>query len=108
MRSIHREIIGAFIFSNDGHILLGRSQPDGVYPGHSTIPGGGVDEGETLPQALQREVLEETGLDIKGAEIALVNDTQFGVSEKTLRDTGERVLAHVHFNDFHRHAGTSW
>jgi hypothetical protein len=39
-------------------------------------------------------------LDIQDGEVELVNDTQFGVSEKTLKDTGERVLAHVHFINF--------
>jgi 8-oxo-dGTP pyrophosphatase MutT (NUDIX family) len=100
MRTIQREIVGAFIFSNDGHILLGKSQPGGVYPGYSMIPGGGIDDGESKLDAVIREVLEEVSLDIKDAHIELVNDAQYGQSEKTLRDTNEKVLVHMHFNDF--------
>jgi len=43
------------------HLLMGRRGKDpnrGLY----VIPGGGVEDGETLEQALQREVMEETGL----------------------------------------------
>jgi 8-oxo-dGTP pyrophosphatase MutT (NUDIX family) len=101
MRSIHREIVGGFIFSNDGYVLLGKSKPGGVYPGYAMIPGGGVDEGETKVEAVTREMLEEVGLDIKDADIKLVNDTQSGESEKTLRDTHERVFVLMHFNDFY-------
>jgi len=100
MRTIHREIVGGFIFSNDGYILLGKSRPGGVYPGYMTVPGGGVDEGESKEAALRREVLEEVGIDISGASIELVNDSQSGESEKVLRDTGERVFVQMHFNDF--------
>jgi 8-oxo-dGTP pyrophosphatase MutT (NUDIX family) len=101
MRTIQREIVGGFIFSNDGFMLLGKSRPGGVYPGHATVPGGGVHEGESLLDAVTREVLEEVGMDVQYAKIGLVNDTQFGESKKTLRDTGEEVIVHMRFNDFH-------
>lgn len=100
MRTIEREIVGAFILSNDGYILLGKSKPGGVYPGYMMVPGGGIDEGETKLQAVVREVMEEVGVDVTDAVIEQINDSQYGESEKVLRDTGERVLVRMHFNDF--------
>jgi nucleoside triphosphatase len=100
MRTIHREIVSPFIFSNDGCILLGKSQPGGVYPGYMLIPGGGVEPGESLLDAVRREVKEEVGLTLDDAKITHIDSSLSDTTEKTLRDTGERVLVDMHFNIF--------
>lgn len=97
MRTITRDIVGAFIFSKDNKLLLGKG---GVYAGHWIVPGGGVDEGETKHEALARETLEETGIDIAPAKVTQVKGALTGESEKILRDTGEQVHVKMNFYNF--------
>lgn len=44
-----------------------------------------------------REIKEETGLDISNYKIELVDDLGRGESEKTLKETGEKVLCRMRF-----------
>ena len=102
MREIHRIIASALLFSSDGKLLLGKKDPTsgGVYLDCRHLPGGGIDEGESLHDAVIREVSEEVGIDIHDTEITHLPYVDTGVSEKTLKDTGEKVLCHMEFNRF--------
>lgn len=100
MRTIERDIVGAFILSNDDHILLGKNQKGGVYEDSWVIPGGGIESGETKEEAVAREVLEEVGIDISDAEIVPISGALSGSAEKTLRETGERVIVDMTFFNF--------
>ncbi|UCD35099.1 MAG: NUDIX hydrolase [Nitrospiraceae bacterium] len=53
--------VDAIIEAEGGIVLIKRKNPP---PGWA-IPGGFVDYGETLEQAVSREMKEETGLDIR-------------------------------------------
>jgi mutator protein MutT len=97
MREIDRDIVAGVIVSSDNKILMGKGHEGSVYKDCWLIPGGGVDEGETKLQTLVREIKEEAGLDVSSYEAELVEDAATGESEKTLRDTNERVLVHMHF-----------
>lgn len=56
-----------------GHVVLVRHQRgDEVY---HLFPGGGVEPGETLEEALRREVLEETGLECRLGRPLFINDS---------------------------------
>ncbi|TXG76136.1 NUDIX domain-containing protein [Patescibacteria group bacterium] len=52
-----REATRAVVLDNDGKIALLRV---GLYDYHK-LPGGGIDEGEDIPTAIERELLEEIG-----------------------------------------------
>ncbi len=102
MREINREIVSAVIISKDNKIFMGRSgdQRGQVYSDCWRIPGGGVEEGEDQITALDREMIEETGIDTTKYNKELITDQKFGNCEKCLRTTGEKVLVHMHFFDY--------
>jgi len=59
-----RLAVGAVVLREDGAVLLvQRARPPSV--GSWTLPGGKVEENETPEQAIVREVLEETGLQVE-------------------------------------------
>jgi ADP-ribose pyrophosphatase YjhB (NUDIX family) len=70
----------------DGRILIvRRARP----PAHGifTLPGGGVELGETLEEAVVREVREETALDVEPVAVA-------GYREAIARDATGRIERH--------------
>ncbi len=58
--------VGAVVFKDQKVLLVKRGNPPGQ--GMWAIPGGRVNLGETLRQAAEREVLEETGIRITATE----------------------------------------
>ena len=97
MNTINRDIVGAFIFSKDGKVLLGKNKSGGTYKGLWTVPGGGVENGESVHDALKREMLEEIGLDISSANLEPL-DLKYGESPKTINS--EIFLVKMTFHDY--------
>ena len=58
--------VGAVVFRNDAVLLIQRKSPP--YQNQWCIPGGKIRLGETLKQAAEREILEETGVIICAGE----------------------------------------
>src|SRR5947209_19427990 len=83
--------VGALLIDGDSILLIER----GTAPlkGEWSLPGGGVDTGETLEEAVRRETLEETGL-------VLGRVRQFEIFERIMRDSEGRPEYHYVLVDF--------
>ena len=77
--------VSAAIFRDGKVLIVRRARP----PAHGlyTLPGGGVELGETLEQAVIREVREETALEIEPIELA-------GFRQAIVRDKEGRIERH--------------
>lgn len=67
--------VGAFIFNPHGDLLLVTSPK---WPGFYTVPGGHVELGEHLTDALVREAYEETGLQVYAPEFICFQEYIYG------------------------------
>ncbi|MEO9327176.1 NUDIX hydrolase [Gordonia aurantiaca] len=72
--------VGAVLTDEQGRILLiQRRNPPGA--GKWTVPGGKVEPGESLQAAVEREMLEETGLHVEVGELLWTVDIPTGVDD---------------------------
>ncbi len=83
--------VGAVVLDGDRVLLVKRGHAP--LKGQWSLPGGGVETGETLEQAVAREVLEETGITIEVGPIVEVLD-------RISRDVEGRVEHHFVLIDF--------
>ena len=65
-------VAAAVILRRDGQVLLAQRPPGKVYAGYWEFPGGKLEPGETPRAALDRELHEELGLDVRRAAPWLV------------------------------------
>lgn len=66
--------VGGLVLNRLGQLLLVRSPK---WKRRYTIPGGHVELGETLVEALKRELREEVGLSVEGAELLIIQEAIF-------------------------------
>ena len=83
--------VGAVIFRGEEVLLVRRGQEPAL--GSWTLPGGVVELGESLKDAIVREVQEETGLAVEVLGIT-------AVLERVFRDRDDRIAFHYVLVDF--------
>jgi ADP-ribose pyrophosphatase YjhB (NUDIX family) len=77
--------VGAVVVDAAGRVLLVKRGTEPM-KGHWSIPGGLVELGETLVEAIQREIAEETGLTVKPEAVVEVIDR---IYQGTRQETNE-------------------
>jgi 8-oxo-dGTP diphosphatase len=83
--------VGAVIVQ-DGSVVLIKRRYEPL-KGQWSLPGGGVEIGETLEEAVAREMREETGLDVEVGPVIEVFD-------RITRDADQRVRYHYVLVDY--------
>lgn len=73
----HTEVAVGILIREDDALLL-STRPEGKpYAGYWEFPGGKLEAGESVEQALRRELHEELGITIAGAEVWKVTEHDY-------------------------------
>jgi 8-oxo-dGTP diphosphatase len=83
--------VGAVVIAQDRIVLVKRAHDP--LKGQWNLPGGAVELGETLQEACSREVLEETGLEVRVSSVIEVFD-------RIVRDAEGEVQYHFVLVDY--------
>ncbi len=67
-KKIPHYLVTAAVIGRDGRFLIARRPPEGLLGGLWEFPGGKVETGESIPEALQREIREELEVEIEVGE----------------------------------------
>jgi len=83
--SVPRVGVGAVVLDGTRVLLVRRGKPPLM--GKWSLPGGLVELGETTREAVQREIAEECGLQVRLGEVA-------GILDRVVRDADGRIRYH--------------
>ena len=91
----HTEVaVGVLLRESDGALLISSRPAGKPYAGYWEFPGGKIEAGETVEEALRRELHEELGITIGGAQVW-----------KTTEHDYPHALVRLHWCKVHEWAG---
>ena len=73
----HTEVAVGVLLRADGAMLLSTRPPGKAYEGYWEFPGGKIETGETVEQALRRELIEELGVTIGPVQVWKVTEHDY-------------------------------
>lgn len=74
----YRTIVVGLVWNRRRELLLCRMHPErGVFPGQWGLPGGGIEPGERMVEALRRELREEIGVEVADVRPAFFKDGEY-------------------------------
>ncbi len=73
----YTEVAVGILLRADGAMLLSTRPTGKVYAGYWEFPGGKLEAGETVEEALRRELTEELGITIGAAEVWQVTEHDY-------------------------------
>lgn len=76
--------VSAFIVRNDRLLILKRADDETFLPGVWEVPGGGIDEGESIEEGVIRETLEEAGIHVTPQKLFGFFEYVDGYNQKTV------------------------
>lgn len=107
MKTYPEPTVGALIFNPNDELLLVKSMK---WKDHYVIPGGHIEQGEDMEDALHREVLEETGLCIYDVQLIGLQECIFDIAfhekkhfifiDYVCRTDSEEVILNEEHQDF--------
>ena len=82
-------VVGVIQNLRDEYLICRKPTSRGVFPGQWALPGGGIEPGEHMEDALRREIREEVGLEISNIRPLLFKDGQYA---KLFPDGSSRLI----------------